>query len=146
MNKKLNEKIVYSLIAFSLLTSVAAVILMGLVATKDDPILDVMASYCLVLCAIPFVSLQFFMSAGIYVSIFSDLYGFVKFLLYLFVFPFANLWLVAWLDVFWHFLPVHDSLKPTAKLISILAVSLWIILNGSGLIFRIIKSRKNVHV
>ena len=144
MNKKTNETIVSWLIAFSLVTGIIAFILMGIVATNDSQLLDTIDIYCLVLCVIPFISLQFFMSAGIYVSIFSDLHVILKILLYLIAFPFANLWLVVWLDVFWHFLPIQDSLEPAAKLIFLLATGIWIILNGSGLMFKIIKSRKSV--
>jgi hypothetical protein len=144
MNRKTNEKIVSGFIAFSLLIFVAGFIGACFAAYYNNSELNTFISYCGLLCFVPFISLQFFLSAGIYVRFFSDAYPVVKVLLYLFAFPFANLWFVGWLDAYAHFLSTSGSSEAMAKLLITYATVLWLLLNLSGLIVRLIRLRKKV--
>lgn len=144
MNKKLNEKIVSGLIAFSLLTFAIGLIVMTSAALKDSLTYDAIACWCMTLCFVPLVSLQFFMSADIYVSHFSKRHFLLKFLMYIIVFPAANTWLIAWSDIFYPFLPVHDSISGMSKVLLLYSTILWLVLNASGLLVRYLKNRENV--
>ncbi len=144
MNKKLNEKIVSGLIAFSILTFTAGLVGMTLASLKDNLTYDAIACWCMTLCFVPLVLLQFFMSAGIYVSYFSKLHFLLKFIMYILVFPAANTWLIAWSDIFYPFLPVHNSLSGMSKVLLLYSTILWLILNAAGLLIRYLKNRENV--
>ena len=144
MNPKLNEKIVSGLIAISLLTFVAGCFTMAFAVLKDDLTFDSIACWCMTLCFVPLVSLQFFMSAGIYVSYFSNRHFLLKFFMYVIVFPVANIWLIVWSDIFLPFLPAYNSIANISEVVLLYATILWLILNAAGLLVRYLKNRKNV--
>lgn len=144
MNKKLNEKIVSGLIAFSLLTFASGIVFITLAALKDNLTYDAIACWCMTLCFVPLVALQFFMSAGIYVSYFSKLHFVLKFMMYVIVFPAVNTWLIAWSDIFYPFLPDHNSISGMSKVLLLYSTILWLTLNASGLLIRYLKNRKIV--
>jgi len=144
MKKSTNEVVVISLSTASILA-----LLFGLIIVLISPICDTepftaAASYCLTFCFIPFASLQFFMSAGIYVRFFSELPTLVKGILYFILFPFANLWLVVWFNnIFWHFLPASDSMESKGKFILLWVTLIWIGLNYLGQLFKEFKKYKS---
>jgi hypothetical protein len=144
MNKKLNEKIVFGLIIFSILTFVVGCFSMAYAILKDDLTFDAIACWCMTICFVPLVSLQFFMSAGIYVSYFSTLHFVLKFLMFVIVFPAANIWLIVWSDIFLPFLPTHNSIVNIPEVLLLYATILWVILNATGLLVRYLKNRKTV--
>ena len=141
MNRKLNETIVCGLIILSILAFMVGIVLLGVVAQKDDPLFDTILTYCLTLCVVPFISFQFFMRAGFYVTFFSKSSAFVKFLLYMFFFPLANIWFMVWLDIFWHFLPTQESPNEASKTLVIYATIFYFVIAGIGLLVRFIRRR-----
>lgn len=143
------KKSIFTLKFISFMMLVIGFVLACLSIAYDEPILDTIACCCLALCVLPFVSLQFFMAAGIHVNYFSDLPAFIKLVFFIILFPFANLWLLTCSNVLWHFIPPYNTMDLASKtecvkVLLIYSTSLSFLLGVPGLIIRFLKFRKKI--
>lgn len=136
MKDLINEKVSAIFIVLSILALVTGFVLACFSVYIDSKVADLIASYCLLLCFVPFISLQFFLSAGLRVAYFNDIMVIVKILLYIILFPAANVWFIVWLDTFWHFIPALNSLSECGGEVVKISTIFYLIINGLGLLTR----------
>lgn len=108
------EKFLMSVIFASIAGFAAMIIslLVGVIFFKESIALDIVGCIGGMISMFPFFSLQFFMPSGLL-----DRFGFEKkdipfwgkAMIYLLVFPFANMWMLSCADALFHFLPDYHA-------------------------------------
>lgn len=145
MKKLTNENVVVILAVISALSVMIGLFLPTLGIWLNKPELNHVAVYFWAFFIVPFMSLQFFLPAGIYVSLVSDSSLFVKSLIYFAMIPAANVWFFFWTGTIFNFLPPHDSLDDVLKLLLMYSTVLSISLTVVGLFVRYLKFRREAY-
>lgn len=114
---------------------------------------DTIAIYGLTIFMLPFVLLQFFMTAGIY----GNGLGKIYFLFYLLLFPFVNMWFFSGINAIFHIIPTYyyshnrgtgitmAEIEELRRQAWLCVGGIYLLMNGLGLLWRILKKviRKN---
>lgn len=145
MKKSTNENIVVILAVISAFSIMIGLLLPTLSSWFNKPGLDHVAVYFWAFFIVPFMSLQFFLPAGIYVSLVSDSSLFVKSLIYFAMIPAANVWFFFWIGTIFNFLPPHDSLSDVIKLLLFYSTILSTGLTAIGLLVRYLRFRREAY-
>lgn len=139
------EKIVKFFSIASLIGFVLGVISGVLWTIYEKPIYDIITTCGLIMLILPFVLLQFFMTAGIY----GNGFGWIYFLFYLLLFPFVDMILFSGINALFHIIPTYYYSHNRGTGITIAEIEefrrqawlciggIYIFLNGAGLLWRI---------
>jgi hypothetical protein len=147
------EKIVRLFATFSMVSLSACLFSIVLFLFWESTIFSKIAVLNFTLFFLPFLLLQFFMSAGIY----GKGLGWTYLLFYIFFFPFVDMCFFTGIDIFFNILPIPRLLDLNLANMTIeeyhwiargYIFGIYIIFNGAGLLWRIGKhfTRKSVPV
>ncbi len=143
---KRKEKIVRIFSIVSAIGIIIGVIFCLLYLIYKNPLFDTIAVYGVTIFILPFVLLQFFMTAGIY----GVGFGWIYLFFYLFIFPFVDILFFSGVNVLFHIIPDYHIMDAVAR--NNLIEKSWLYIGGIyfsiiilGLIWRMGKNiTKNV--
>jgi hypothetical protein len=149
ISHKRTENVARILSVVSLNGVIVGIIFGFLYLIYKNPIYDTLAVYGLTLFILPFVLLQFFMTAGFY----GNGLGWIYVLFYLVLFPFVDIWFFSGINAIFQIIPnyhIKDTLARTEFIERswLFIVGTYLLVNGAGLLWRIGKNttRRNAPV